>query len=538
MQIKHPYRIALAALFVAWSFDFLFWGHDSGISFPIFIFILAVTGLALAWSEGVRIPPTSLWLLLPTAFFALMSVLRLEPFTTTLNVAISLGSLAILVLTLLGGQWITYSLSDYAAAPFRLAASMLGRVPMVWRDKLRFDREEREQRGETPGKPGALKRSAPVFRGLLLAVPVVAVFSALFAAADPIFAQSIKAIIDFSWLQNLDEALFRICYVLLFAYFFQGLYLHALIDSRQERLIGLDKPWLPAFLGWTESVVLLACVDLLFAFFVGLQVRYFFGGQANIHIEGFTYAEYARRGFGELVMVALFSLALILGLSSVTRRETSRQSRVFSGLTTGLVGLVIVILVSAFQRMALYESAYGFTRVRTYTTVFMVWLGLLLICAALLEIVKRQRAFALACLVALIGFGISLNLLNVDAFIVQQNVAIAVQGKELDQLYLTGLSDDAIEPTVASFHDPALPKEVHDRLGGSLACRLTTASTSEQPTVQPWQAYHPTRARAQALLLSLKDELKSYPMVQDEYDFWQVKINGELFYCFPDHPFD
>jgi len=52
-----------------------------------------------------------------------------------------------------------------------------------------------------------------------------------------------------------------------------------------------------------------------------LQVQYLFGAQSNITAQGYTYAEYARRGFFELVVVAVLSLGLHLVLGTVTRRE-------------------------------------------------------------------------------------------------------------------------------------------------------------------------------------------------------------------------
>ncbi len=117
-----------------------------------------------------------------------------------------------------------------------------------------------------------------------------------------------------------------------------------------------------------------------------IQVRYFFGGQANISVAGFTYSEYARRGFGELIFVAFFSLLMILGLGAVTRRESLAQQRVFSGLSAAIVVLVMVMLVSAYERLLLYETAYGFSRLRTYTHVALVWIGILLAAVVVLEI--------------------------------------------------------------------------------------------------------------------------------------------------------
>ena len=93
--------------------------------------------------------------------------------------------------------------------------------------------------------------------------------------------------------------------------------------------------------------------------------------------------------------MAFFSLFLLLGLGAITRRENNSQRRVFSGLGVVLVGLVIVMLISAYRRLVLYEMAYGFSRLRTYTHVFMIWLGLLLITVVFLEISRRERAVGL-----------------------------------------------------------------------------------------------------------------------------------------------
>ena len=97
-----------------------------------------------------------------------------------------------------------------------------------------------------------------------------------------------------------------------------------------------------------------------------------------------------------------------------------KQRRTFSGLGIGLVVLVAVILVSAFQRLLLYEEVYGFTRLRTYSHIFMIWVGVLLAVVVILEFIKRQRAFALASLFAAIGFVLTLNIINVDGLIINK----------------------------------------------------------------------------------------------------------------------
>ena len=123
------------------------------------------------------------------------------------------------------------------------------------------------------------------------------------------------------------------------------------------------------------------------------------------------------------------------------------------------------MLVSAFQRLVLYEAAYGFSRLRAYTHVFLIWLGVLLVVVLALEILRRERLFALVTLLASLGFAVSLTLLNVDGFIVRQNVARSAGGSALDVPYLASLSSDAVPALVSAYQDPALQAAAREAAG-------------------------------------------------------------------------
>jgi hypothetical protein len=263
--------------------------------------------------------------------------------------------------------------------------------------------------------------------------------------------------------------------------------------------------------------------------FVFIQFQYFFGGQANIHLEGYTYSEYARRGFGELVTVAFFSLLLILSASAVSRRESGVQRRVFSSLGILIVVLVLVMLVSAFQRLVLYESAYGFSRLRAYTHVFMIWLALLLVAVAILELLQRERVFALATLIASAGFVISLGLLNVDDFIVRQNLNRALQGEDFDASYLADLSNDAVPALAAAYRTEQMPAKVEEGVGAALACYASRQDRNEPD--RAWQSFHLARWRAERHLHSLEDDLRGYKVGDEDWSYFVTAPSGEEYYC-------
>lgn len=506
---KNANRLWITTITLGWLLDFLFWKKPGGINFAIFTVLCLIGGFLVLLADQRRPARGALWLVPLILFFAAVTFIRAEPLTVFLGVLFTLFLCATLAITYLGGRWPEYSLADYLTRFLGLAGSLFSRP-------LRLNSEVRQARAASTAKP---KISPwPVLRGVLIALPVLAIFASLLSSADAIFSQRLSDFVALFKLDNLPEHIFRLTYILISAYLLAGAFLHAGSQSKDERLIGEERPFVTPILGFTETAIVLGSVVILFAAFVTVQFQYFFGGQANINIEGFTYSEYARRGFGELVVVAVFSLFLILGLSAITLREQTGQRRIFSGLSIAVVGLVLVMLVSAYQRLALYETAYGFSRLRTYTHVFLVWIGLLLMAVVVLEFLHRERAFAAAALIASLGFGLSLSALNVDGFIVRQNLNRAEQGKGLDVPYLVSLSTDSVGVLAAQFQSASLPGLTRDAVGAVLFCRLQADSTG---AVADWRSFTVSRWRANRDLQQVQGALDSYRVTNRN---WPVQI--------------
>ncbi|MBW8011148.1 MAG: DUF4173 domain-containing protein [Chloroflexi bacterium] len=524
-MLKKTNSLFISALALGWIFDYLFWKKPPGINFAIFTALCLATGFALARGEGIQAAHRTLWLLIPITFFAVMSLIRGEPLTTFLNRILTLLFMAILASTFRGGRWLVYSLGDYLTRISSLIFSSLWRPA----DMLVTPRDS-----ESTQKKRFLnwKNIFAVVSGLILAFPVIIIFTALLSSADPIFSQSVGDFLDIFFIEDFTEYIFRMIMILFAGYLLAGVYIHAINKSDDENLPSDGKPRLSPFLGFTEATIVLGSVVALFFSFVLIQIRYFFGGIVNIAIDGFTYAEYARRGFFELVAVAFFSLLLFLSLSLITKRAGKRQ-QIFSGLGITLFVLVGVMLVSAFQRLNLYEQAFGFSRLRTYTHTFIFWLGALLLTVVLIELSKRQRAFALAALAAIVGFTTSLNLLNVDAFIAKQNVTRLEEGKLLDIAYLASLSEDVV-PTLSYLFASANEQEedtVIENIAGALACHAALNNNYENDL--PWQAFHLADFRAASRWDDLSSEsgFRTYLAEKNEDGDWFVDVGNEEILC-------
>jgi hypothetical protein len=205
----------------------------------------------------------------------------------------------------------------------------------------------------------------------------------------------------------------------------------------------------------------LAAVDLLFLAFVAVQFRYLFGGAALVQaVTGMSYAEYARRGFFELVAVAALSLPLLLVADRLLDQRDPAKARTFRVLAVLMLLLLDVMLASALYRMRLYTVQFGLTELRFYTSAFMGWLVLVFGWFAATVLRGRRERFGTGALVAGWLVLAGLNLANPDGVIVGVNLARAGRGRPLDVAYAEGLSADAL---------PALQRGL-PRLGTGEAC--------------------------------------------------------------------
>jgi len=539
MKTKYRNLFWVLALAAALSFDQLFWQKPGGINFFIFVLAALLGGLIPLWLEKVAIPWTSYLLLAPIAFFSLMTAFRAEPFTTAANGLITLGSVVLFTLTLRNGAWVRFNLKDYLVNTLKFGLNCFaGGILFFTKTKPADSPAEIAENGpaedaapaEAPKNP---RKSAPYIRGILLALPVVILFAVLLASADPVFNARLEGLVGWFRIDNLGESLFRLTYIVVVAYLLLGAYYYGLVESEKLQAGPVEKPMVKPFLGLIESGIILGAVNLLFLTFVILQFTYLFGGADNITAEGFTYAEYARRGFFELVAVAVISLGLFYALSQATRREEKAQKWLFSVLGLLLVAQVGVMLVSAHTRLSLYEAVYGFTRLRSITHIFIVWLGVLLLIAAGLELTRKMYRLPFAVVLFVFGFGLTVNFMNLDRFIVERNIhqAMTADGQSdyagLDTHYLYTLSDDGIPPLFEIFDQAGLPADLKEELGGLLACRSVT---NQAPQSAPWTSWQASRTKAASLFEAHSQDLENY--LEMEQGEWNAAVNGELTPCY------
>jgi hypothetical protein len=525
LDLKHPAWFWLIPLGIAILFDLLFWGKTPGLIFLVTVLLILIGGFIIALIEKKRVPLTSWLLLLPILFGAVMTVFRSEAFTIMVNVLVACYALVLMAITFLNGEWFTYRLRDIFEGFIKLLIS--GFIDPI---RLVIDAIKKNGRKSLEEKKAHTRKFSPVLRGLLIALPLVIVLGGLLASADLIFSSKIEGLFKWIKIENFSEFVFRFIYVVILAYALCGTFIFIVSQASEKKIKDNGSPLVSPFLGKIEALIILGAVNLLFLAFLVIQFRYFFGGNANINFEGFTYAEYARKGFFELVTVAIISLLLFFVLSHITKRTEKRDKWSFSILGILLIAQVGVMLLSAHYRLSLYETAYGFTQSRTITHVFIFWLAGLLLATVLLEVFRKLPRIAVVLLLVSVGFMVTLNALNVDDFIARKNIAHAVAGNELDTNYLTwSLSADATPALFEAYKSGKLDDDITEQLGAVLACRSANVETPSKEW--SWVSWHASREKAADLYEANVQQLAAYDLKDSEERGWTVMLEGEVRSC-------
>ena len=430
-------RALRSALLLGLAGDLLLRGGGLGINALLSVLLVAGTVCALDVDRGDGATRARLILLVPVVAAGVALAWRGSELLSVAAVGWFVFGIALHAAALRAGPaWSLWRLDPLAPvrAMLRLTGDAASQgVMLIGRDL---------PQGTITGATG-WRSVAAGWRGLLAAIPLVLVFNALFMGADPVWEKQAERLIDIDLSSMLGHAVFTSILAWLAGGWLRG----ALMSPPAQPA----KDASPASHARAIDVLVpFWLVNLLFAAFVAMQVRTLAGGAEYVKaVAGLTFAEYARHGFFQLVVVAALTLpALLLAdaltpLDHVARRSVRRAAAITLVLLLGILG-------SAAARMSLYLDAYSLTEDRFYACVAMgvlaaviAWFG-----ATVLRD-QRDRFIGGAIAVAFVAWA-GLVVANPDAIITRANVARLERDGRLDAAYLGRLGIDAAPSIVAA----------------------------------------------------------------------------------------
>ena len=299
--------------------------------------------------------------------------------------------------------------------------------------------------GELPpayrGLSGAFRRSGPtaqkstaILAGLAISVPILAIMVPLLIFSDAAFEGLMDQLPAFSFGEIILTVLFGA--LLAFILYTRGT---ALMHYRSSAP-STAKPR-KGIAHLTINTVLCA-VCLLYLLYLLSQLAYFVGGFSGILPQGYTLAQYARRGFFEIAWLCAINLSII-ALSLALNRQKDAKSTKFFCLFIALVTLFLVATASA--KMFLYIESYGLTRRRVLTQVILLFLALTTGLVAVRLFVPKLAYMKTVILAGLL-LGALVSWVDVDSFVAKHNVDAYLSGQlaAVDVSHLDILGSGAI----------------------------------------------------------------------------------------------
>jgi hypothetical protein len=341
---------------------------------------------------------------------------------------------------------------------------------------------------KTIPQTGWSKHLIAILRGVLIAAPIILIFGALFVAADAVF----QNIVERTFNIQPDIVVAHIFFIGFFSWITAGYLRGSLVENfsyeapqisvvpkdeikpqvlsvteikDEETLKTEEKPkteekkswsWqnfdnsaLPNVftLGAIEVSIVLGLINLLFLSFVIVQIPYLFGGFELVqNTPDFKLAEYARRGFGELVTVAALVLPILLVSHWLLRKDSPTNEKIYRVLAGIQIALLFVIMISAAQRLFILTGnlGYGLTTVRFYPMIVMIWLAVVFIWFSATILRSARERFAWGALWSAIFILGGLHFVNPDNYIARTNIRLMKEGRSFDAAYNSQLSTDAV----------------------------------------------------------------------------------------------
>ena len=439
---KLAFSLFLTALLFGVIGDVLLRAMPWGLNLLLWVAALALGIIALAQWNNLQLTGGGRWLIGPALIFAALFALRDSIMLNSANLLAILICLALIAYRALQGRIRVATLTEYAKGTALAGAfGMFGAFMLVF-DDIKWGQIK-------IGKQS--KHAATVGTGLLIAVPMLIVFGGLLTSADAVFQKLIGDLFNWDVYEIFSHTFWIGCWAWLVAGFLRMTFLFKESQAKPSTYKGA--------LGAVEVSIVLGSLIALFFGFVVVQARYLFGGPEVLRsMIKLSFAEYARRGFFELVTVAALVLPFLLFLHWLLKKDDPRPERLFRLLSGGVIALLFVIMFSAAYRMRLYQIEFGLTELRLYTTAFMGWLAIVFVWFVITVGRGRANRFAFGALASACGVLLILNVLNPDDFIVRVNADRVEAANPLDTSYVASLSADAVPALIA-----ALPKmSAHD----------------------------------------------------------------------------
>ena len=249
---------------------------------------------------------------------------------------------------------------------------------------------------------GGKKTVGKVMLGLLCAAPVLIVVVPLLIKSDDAFSGMMHSI--FSGSGNAFLTILKVIFGLIISIFVISygfsLKYNRISKLKESKFKGIENVYVISFL---------SAIATCYMLYLFSQLAYFFSAFKGFLPDGdITYAQYARKGFFEMCVIAVINLGIIFLSILIAKKQDGKVCHSIRVIATFIASFTLIIITTAISKMVLYINTYGMTILRVTTSAFMLFLAVVFMASILrihitkINIVKTSL-IAAGCIVLILG---------------------------------------------------------------------------------------------------------------------------------------
>lgn len=511
-------KAILGSLLIAVLHSILFYGQDLGVSVLLFA-VACVFSLIAFLKKHDKVKNTN-------AFYLVFPILLLSStyliFNNTFFYVLNLFVIPFLLASMILWACVdTFKLRELFGKSINLVVGSLEFIPNGC--KLVKNAVKPEQK-EDNQKEQKHKKVKYIGIGILCSLPLLFIILGLLVSADGVFANlfdkvfyKIAFIFTSEFVLNLIGRIIVAGLILI--------YISCILYNIVTKNSGFnreykDKEFSKFHIDNTIVNTILTIINIVYLLFTAVQFIYLYSyifGDTSLSAS-LNLAKYARQGFFQLMFITVINFAIIL-ITNANHKKEETKNKYTKWMNVLMCIFTIVICVSAFMRMRLYESEFGYTFLRLMVYVILITETIAII-PTIFYIVKNKVNLLKSYFIIGITMYVIINFANIDYMIAKNNInrAEKLPGeyvREIDVDYLVdNLGTDAVSQIVYLYHTT---KDESDKRRINNYLYNMYKDVKEERSLQEWNL---SKNRAKKLLEPLNLEYQTYKSNNKDNDFY------------------
>lgn len=228
-----------------------------------------------------------------------------------------------------------------------------------------------------------IKTILNILIGSIIGIPIAIVILFLLVNADKYFNEFIGFILEYlSEIPSIDVIISNVLILVVSFVIFHSIFIN-LLKNKDLKLKNVTYREINHVIAST----ILIMINAIFVLFLVSEISKLTVNFLQLPIE-YTYAEYAREGFFQLLLVTTINFAIILYY--IYYSNIINKNAFVKKLILLLIAFSIILIFNSYYRMFLYIGAYGFTVLRLQVILFLT-MELLMFAALIKKVISKLK---------------------------------------------------------------------------------------------------------------------------------------------------